>query len=251
MVMSKRALVIPDCHIPYEDTRAYDLMLEVAKDVDPDEIVILGDYADFYAVNSHGKDGEFTGVLLLDEVDAVIERLEQLNKLFPDAKKVFCEGNHEYRLARYINSKCPDLFGVVDVPSILRLRQLGYEYVPYGPHQKYHILGSKLIARHEPLAGGKHVAQNTVEKAMHSVIFGHTHRIQEAQIVTIHGENYRGISSGWLGDSSHRVMQYVRHHHQWALGFSVVTVLDDGTWFNNLLHIINYKCIYNGYLYAN
>lgn len=249
--MVKKALVIPDCHIPYEDKRAYDLMLTVAKDIDPDEIVILGDYADFYAVNSHGKDAELGGALLMDEVYEVIQRLKEIKTIFPRAKKVYIEGNHEYRLARYINSKCPDLYGVVDIQSILELNLLGYEYVPYGPNQKYQVLGSKLIARHEPLAGGKHVAQNTVEKAMHSVIFGHTHRIQEAQIVTIHGENYRGISSGWLGDTSHKVMQYVRGHHQWAHGFSVVHVLDDGTWFNSLIHIVNYKCYYNGYVYEN
>jgi len=240
--MIKKALVIPDCHIPYEDRRAYDLMLTVAKDIDPDEIVILGDYADFYAVNSHGKDADMGSALLMDEVYEVIIRLKELNKMFPKAKKVYIEGNHEYRLARYINNRCPDLYGTIDIRTILELKLLGYEFVPYGPNQKYSVLGSKLIARHEPLAGGKHVAQNTVEKAMHSVIFGHTHRIQEAQIVTIHGENYRGISSGWLGDSSHRVMQYVRGHHQWAHAFSVVTVLEDGTWFNFLQHIINYKC---------
>lgn len=249
--MVKKALVIPDCHIPYEDKRAYDLMLTVAKDIDPDEIVILGDYADFYAVNSHGKDAELGGALLMDEVYEVIQRLKEIKTIFPRAKKVYIEGNHEYRLARYINSRCPDLYGVVDIQSILELDLLGYEFVPYGPNQKYQVLGSKLIARHEPLAGGKHVAQNTVEKAMHSVIFGHTHRIQEAQIVTIHGENYRGISSGWLGDTSHKVMQYVRGHHQWAHGFSVVHVLDDGTWFNSLIHIVNYKCYYNGYVYEN
>lgn len=249
--MVKKALVIPDCHIPYEDKRAYELMLKVAKDINPDEIVILGDYADFYAVNSHGKDAAVKNGLLQDEVHEVVMRLKQLKTMFPDAKRVFIEGNHEYRLARYINSKCPDLYGVFDTESVLELKLLGYEFVPYGPNQKYRVLGSKLIARHEPLAGGKHVAQNTVEKAMHSVIFGHTHRIQEAQIVTIHGENYRGISSGWLGDTSHKVMQYVRGHHQWAHGFSVVHVLDDGTWFNSLIHIVNYKCYYNGYVYEN
>jgi predicted phosphodiesterase len=248
--MTKKALIIPDCHIPYEDQRAYELMLAVAKDVDPDEIVILGDYADFYAINSHGKDAAMNGVLQ-DEVYYVIERLKEIKRLFPNAKKVYIEGNHEYRLARYINSKCPDLYGVVDTQSILELNLLGYQFVPYGPNQKYQVLDSKLIARHEPLAGGKHVAQNTVEKAMHSVIFGHTHRIQEAQIVTIHGENYRGISSGWLGDTTHSVMQYVKGHHQWAHGFSIVNVLDDGTWFNSLIHIVNYKCYYNGYVYEN
>jgi predicted phosphodiesterase len=249
--MVRKALIIPDCHIPYEDKRAYELMLAVGKDLDPDEIVILGDYADFYAVSSHTKDAEMANVMLVDEVFEVIERLKELNRLFPRAKKVYIEGNHEYRLARYISSKAPDLYGAVDVASILELKTLGFEYVPYSPVQKYAVLGSSLIARHEPLAGGKHVAQNTVEKAMSSVIFGHTHRIQEAQTVAMNGENYRGISSGWLGDSSHPVMGYVRSHHQWAQGFSVFHLLEDGTWFNYLAHIINYKCWYGENIYEN
>lgn len=248
--MIKKALVIPDCHIPYHDKRAYNLMLSVAQDVDPDEIVILGDFADFYSVSSHGRDAAVREQLI-DEVYVVVEKLKEINKLFPKAKKVYIEGNHEYRLARYINATCPDLYGVVDLRIILELGVLNWHFVPYGPTQKYHVLGSKLIARHEPLAGGKHVAQNTVEKAMHSVIFGHTHRIQEAQVVTMSGENFRGISSGWLGDKDHKVMQYVRGHHQWAQAFSIVHVLEDGTWFNNLIHIIDYKCIYDGYLYEN
>lgn len=248
--MIKKALVIPDCHIPYEDKRAYELMLAVAKDVDPDEITILGDYADFYCLSAWGKEPGYNQVLQ-EEVCEVIERLKELNRLFPNAKKIYIEGNHEYRLARYINRNCPDLYGVVDVKIILELSVLDYHFIPYGPYQKYNILDSKLIARHEPLAGGKHVAQATAEKAMHSVIFGHTHRIQEAQVVAMNGENYRGISSGWLGDSSSDVMQYVKSHHQWAQGFSVVSVLNDGTWFNQLIHIIDYKCLYNGYLYEN
>lgn len=246
----KTALVIPDCHIPYHDARAYQLMIDVAMDLNPDEIVILGDYADFYAINSHGKDPDLQHVLQ-DEIFEVIEKLKELNRLFPKAKKVFIEGNHEYRLGRYIKNKCPDLYGVVDVPNILLLPTMGYEFVPYTPNQAYKVLGGDLIARHEPLAGGKHVAQNTAEKAMASVIFGHTHRIQEAQTVTIDGQNLKGISSGWLGDQSHSVMQYVRGHHQWALGFSIIRKLEDGTWFNDLVHIKDYKCIIDGHLWEN
>lgn len=244
----KTALIIPDCHIPYHDDRAYQLMLDVASDLDPDEVVILGDYADFYAINSHGKDPNMSH-LLMDEVGSVVEELQRLRRMFPQAKRVYIEGNHEYRLARYIKQKCPDLFGAFTVPQLLELPQNGFHFVPYGPTQKYKVLGSSLIARHEPLAGGKHVAQNTAEKAMASVIFGHTHRIQEAQVVAMNGENYRGISSGWLGDKDNSVMSYVRSHHQWALGFSVVRVLENGTWFNSLVHIIDYKCIVDGYVY--
>jgi UDP-2,3-diacylglucosamine pyrophosphatase LpxH len=223
-------------------------MLDVASDLNPDEIVILGDYADFYALNSHGKAPEYQH-LLQEEVSEVVLELARIKKLFPKAKRVFIEGNHEYRLGRYIANRCPDLYGVVDTKSVLELDIMGYDFVPYSPNQQYKVLGSKLTARHEPLSGGKHVAQNTVEKAMGSVIFGHTHRIQEAQIVTMNGENYRGISSGWLGNKDSDVMQYVRSHHQWALGFSIVRVLEDGTWFNQLIHIIDYKCFVDGYLY--
>jgi len=244
----KTALIIPDCHIPYHDKRAYQLMLDVASDLSPDEIVILGDYADFYAINSHGKDPQGQH-LLQDEVAEVVKELKVLNRKFPDAKKVFICGNHEHRLARYVTNRCPDLYGVLDVASILELSALGYEYIPYEPNQKYSVLGSSLFARHEPLAGGKHVAQNTAEKAMASVIFGHTHRIQEAQTVTMDGQNYRGISSGWLGDKSNPVFGYVKSHHQWSLGFSVMRLLEDGTWFNQLIHIQDYKCVVDGYLY--
>jgi predicted phosphodiesterase len=244
----KTALIIPDCHIPYQDDRAYQLMIDVAKELDPDEIVILGYFADFYAINSHGKAPDMHH-LLEDEVFAVIEKLKELKKLFPHAKRVYIEGNHEYRLGRYITNRCPDLFGVVDVRTILCLDTLGFHFVPYTPHQKYNVLGSSLIARHEPLAGGKHVAQNTAEKAMSSVIFGHTHRIQEAQTVAMDGQNYRGISSGWLGDQKSPVMQYVKNHHQWALGFSVMRLIDNKTWFNSLVHMIDYTCLVDGFVY--
>ena len=248
--MIKKALVIPDCHIPYEDKRAYEIMLAVAKDINPDEIVILGDYADFFGLSSHGKEAGITE-LFEEELFCVIERLKELNQLFPNADKVFIEGNHEYRLPRYLNKNCPELYKSITVPKLLMLDHMNYKFIPYGPNQQYSILGSKLLGRHEPLAGGKHVAQNSCEKAMSSLIFGHTHRIQEAQTVAIDGKNYRGISTGWLGNKDHKVMQYVKNHHQWALGFSEVTVLEDGTWFNNLIHIIDYKCNYNGYIYSN
>ena len=185
----KRALVIPDCHIPYEDKRAYQLMLDVASQtVHPDAIYILGDYSDFYSVNSHGKAPNIN-IKLKDEVYEVHQRLQELCDLFPKAKKVFIEGNHEYRLARYIQNKCPDLFDLLTIPDLFKLDEYGFDFIPYGPNQKTPILNSKLYARHEPISGGVHVAHGTVVKAGKSVIFGHTHRIQESQVVSIDGEN--------------------------------------------------------------
>ena len=72
-------------------------MMKAAQDLNPDEICILGDFADFYSVSSHSKDPRIFN-LLVDEVSAVCNRLDEIDKLFPKAKKVFLEGNHENRL---------------------------------------------------------------------------------------------------------------------------------------------------------
>jgi predicted phosphodiesterase len=243
------ALIIPDCHIPYEDKRAYQLMLDIATDLNPDEIIILGDYADFYAINSHGKDAD-KNHLLMDEVHEVIERLKGIKSLFPRAKKVYIEGNHEYRLARYVASKCPDLYGAIDVASILELKLLGFEFVPYGPTQQYHVLGTGLVARHEPLGGGVHVAHNSLVKGMSSIIFGHTHRLQKTEVYSLDGKRYVGISSGWLGNKHHSVFEYVKTHHQWGLGFSVARAVG-GILIDVDLAFISptYNCIFDGYWY--
>lgn len=243
------ALIIPDCHIPYHDQRAYELMLKVARDTpNLKEIVILGDYADFYAVSSHGKHPQFTHVLV-DEVSQVRRELERLAEMFPDVRRVFISGNHEYRLERYISDRAPDLFGVVDTPTILQLDQLGYEFVPYNANQKHAIMGSKLYARHEPIGGGEHAAASTVNKAGCSMVFGHVHKIQQYRKVFIDQADHLAASVGWLGNKDHPVMGYLKNHAQWQLGFAFAHVMDNGNFFLDINHIIEYTTYYNGKLY--
>ena len=68
----EKILFIPDCHIPYHDVYAFDLMIRVAKTFKPDHIIIGGDFADFYAVSAHDKNPE-RAKQLEDEVHQVIE----------------------------------------------------------------------------------------------------------------------------------------------------------------------------------
>lgn len=244
-----KALIIPDCHRPYHHKRAYALMIKIARDLNPDEIVILGDYGDFYAVNSHGKDPRLMH-MLLDEVQDINQGLDELDKLFPKARKRFLEGNHEYRLERYLTDNAPALFGVTSTPHLFNLHQRpGWTFHSYGPKQSVRILNSKLYAKHIPIGSG---AKTTAQRAMSSVVFGHCHRIEEAQIVSLDGQNYKAFTPGWLGDSRQdQVFGYVQNHEQWSLGFAAVYV-DPKTrfFYSQIIHILdNMTAVFNGKIY--
>ena len=49
--MTKLALVLGDVHAPYHDRKAWRLMLKAVRGLKIDEITLLGDIADFYAVS--------------------------------------------------------------------------------------------------------------------------------------------------------------------------------------------------------
>lgn len=216
------ALLIPDTHRPWHHKKAYSLMLRAAASLPIKAVYLLGDYADFFAVTSHLKDPRLPQ-MLEKEVDDVNAGLDELSATFKGAKFYYIEGNHEYRLARYLQERAPALFGMVDCPGLFNIAaRPKWTWVPYGPNQKMQILNSKLWARHEPLGAS---AKATATNAGASLVFGHTHRIEEGHKVSISGSNHVAFSVGWLGDKrKDLVFGYVKKHHEWQLGFGLVYV---------------------------
>lgn len=242
------ALVIPDTHRPYHDVKAYRLMISVAKYLRNHikEIVLLGDYADFYAVSSHGKDPS-VDQLLIKEIEDVNEGLNELDVEFPSAKKIFIEGNHEWRLERYFCNQAPALYGITDLNYLFKMNErTKWSVIPYSPNQSYSILNSKLKAKHEPPSGP---LQNAAKEASCSIVFGHVHRIISSYHVSLEGKPRGAYCPGWLGDKrKSKIFGYVKSHHQWQLGFALVWV-DDKTrnYYIETVHILdNYTCVAAG-----
>lgn len=248
-----KALIIPDTHRPYHNRRAYQLMLKVAEDLDPDEITILGDYGDVFFLNGHGSKDPTTPNLFKNEIEDVNAGMDELDLLFPKARKVYLQGNHEYRFERYVESKCPELFGITEFRNLINIdRRKQWRFIPYGPNQQHSILGSYLRARHEPLGPS---AKATSTKALCSLVYGHIHRIEESHIVGLDGKNHVSFSVGWLGDKRmDKIFGYVKGHHQWQLGFGIVYVNPKTRFFyHQKVHILEFKdklsCIVNGKYY--
>jgi UDP-2,3-diacylglucosamine pyrophosphatase LpxH len=245
--------IIPDTHIPFEHKEYYDIMLQIMDDAylqGMEEIVLLGDYLDFYGCNLHGKFPDIRWNLA-DEINAGKEKLEQLRNRYPKCKITYLEGNHEFRLERYIWANARELYGLVTLNELLNLEKLDIDMIPYHRRQLYQILGSNLHARHEPYAGSTHTAYGTAQKSMVDMIFGHTHRYQDVKVVEKSvGIERRAISGGWIGDERFKVFDYVKTKMDWAHCFNFVHVDSKLNWYNEPIHFEKGRAFYRDYIYT-
>lgn len=211
------ALILHDIHAPFHDKRAWRLMLKVARKLKPGLVVVNGDFLDCFCISSHSKSPDRGGKGLKSEVEEGRRLLDQLDSLGAD-DKVFVAGNHEDRLRRYLEEKAPQLFGLVDIPGLLELRERGWQYVPY----KHHTKRGKLHITHDVGYCGRYASARALDTYQHSITTGHTHRFQYLVEGNAAGEQKLSASFGWLGDA--KAVDYM-HRAQvlknWALGFGI------------------------------
>ena len=209
----------------------------------PDVIVILGDYGDFYSLSRFTKDPS-KARLLQEEVEAVKTRLRELEKLFPSAEKVFIQGNHEARLETFINTRCPEIFGMLNTQALFELRSHGWKYVEYG---KAYKLG-KLYVTHGEIHR-QNAAKAVITQWGGSVCMGHVHRVEMAIKVNAAGESHIGFIPGWLGDI--KQAEYIkRGFADWMLGFGTCLVEPSkkGKFYPQIHPIIDYTVRYNDHV---
>lgn len=240
-------LVVPDVHAPYHDEDAWQLMLDVARDLKPEVIVCIGDLADFYAVSAHSKDPS-RATRLKDEIRVVREKRAELDALGAKVK-VFCEGNHEYRLGRYLRDKAPELFEIIDVPSILELPDNGWEFIPYRDHKRR----GAMHYTHDVGAAGRYAAFRALDMYQHSNTTGHTHRLLYIVEGNAVGEAKVSASFGWLGDANQiDYMHRAKAKKDWALAFGVgYEDQQTGHSFLVPVPIVENRCVFNGKLYKS
>lgn len=242
----EKILFIPDCHIPYQDKRAFQIMMKVAKVFKPNHVIIMGDFIDMYSVSSHDKNPRRANRLELEVADT-IESLKEVKKL--GAKNnVFIAGNHEDRLTRYLMQKAPELFDTVNIQKILELDKLGFSYIPYRSHYKI----GKLFVTHDTGKAGVNAHKQALDAYHRSVVIGHTHRFGMIIQGDADGDRHVGAMFGWLGDIKKvDYMHNINAIKDWSLGFGV-GYLDRTTGFVYLVPvpIVKYTCVVEGKFYS-
>ncbi len=208
-------LVFGDAHRPYHDVRAWDLMLEVGEVFKPHHIVCMGDLLDCYSVSSHSKDPRRT-LRLKEEIEDGRKALDDIDALGAVEKR-FVAGNHSYRLERYLCDKAPELFEFMDIPSLLQLEERGWQYTPY----KHDTKLGEVRFTHDVGASGRNAAFRALDMYQHSIITGHTHRMQFLVEGNSAGDSTRlSAQFGWLGDVNQiDYMHRAKCLKDWSLGF--------------------------------
>lgn len=216
----ERILFVPDVHRPYHDEAAFSLAIRVGEAFLANEprsrrrVVDLGDFADFYKVSDHMKNPH-ERLSFPREVEDVNHGLDELETLKAGTLD-FVEGNHEWRFARYLMQRAPELIGLpsMSVPELFNFAKRGWSYTPYMDHLSI----GKLYVTHEEGNAGPYANIRARASFEHNVLIGHTHRLAESYQGNAVGETHVGVMGGWLGsfekiDYAHRVKA-----RQWSHG---------------------------------
>jgi hypothetical protein len=177
--------------------------------------------------------------LLGAEFDMAKKILSIIRNRFPDAKIYYNEGNHEYRLPRYLARNAPELYNVpgMTVRDFLKIETWGIQWIP--TEEDVHFGKLSVFHGHEYRGGGLMVARTMLIKAMDNILFGNFHRPQEFIKPTIKDKILGSWSTGCLCDLHPRYLP----KNDWVHGFAIVTLSENGNF------QIENKKIINGEVY--
>lgn len=205
---------LPDCHRPYHDKRAWRVFMEAMEWWKPDTLVCLGDLGDFYKISSFSQDPGRSHTFK-DEVEDCNLALDELDSLGA-SRKIFLEGNHEHRFVRYLQDKAPELFGMVDTPTLFNLGSRGWEHVPY----KESVQLGKLWLTHDVGNAGRYSVFRAADTFQHPVVMAHTHRLVYVVEGNATGDSFPAVQFGWMGDVEKvNYMHQVAAKRAWSLAF--------------------------------
>jgi len=219
-------LIIADTHFPYHDQVTWDCVLAYAEKLPITDITLLGDMIDMYDISIFSKTDKAQKKSIKGEITTTTSLLTELRSRFPNATIRYKQGNHEYRMDRYIMDRAEEIADLLEnfLPAQLKLHELGITYIiePFKIGKLWHLHGDEFRA-----GGG---VQKVCSKAWGFVhdhfVLGHFHRTDSETKVHIDPSVLFNLNSiGWMG--SHEAANYARLN-TYNQGFAVVEYAING-----------------------
>lgn len=251
--------VFGDVHGPFESKENVELLLDVIEDLGAD-IVLNGDILDFYSINSYGPKHPDVRSSLDDEFYWGETFLRDLRKRFPDREIIWCLGNHEFRLERFVLKHCPAFYNYLLLHKMLPVDELDIKLVQY--NERYQLANS-LFVQHSPPSYSENLANTSFKKKLdEDHIWNCSHRADSVVKTGSSGRIYTTYVNGWFGSKgiihelqrsmpeNRRVFSFTKNHEMWNCSFCLVGVDEHGEHFIQQIIIKDNKCVVGGTLYS-
>lgn len=226
-------LVIGDTHFPYHDKSVIEAAFREGREKNAVGVLLNGDLMDMFACSSFFK--EPTRETLADEIACGRAALAWMRSRLPGARFIFREGNHDFRLRRFIIDKAPELHGlpVLELPNLLGLPDLGVEWV----QDKRKIFLGKLATYHgheTRKVGGEYPVVRLMNWAKSPALMNHHHKVGSFRAKRADDAQV----GAWVVGCACHLKPHYDPEANWQHGYAMVEVFSDG-WF----HVHNHQLI--------
>ena len=184
-------------YVPMHDPACIEIYVQLAADLQPDEIVYLGDNADLASWSTKFARTPTMAGTCNRTFRTLYEFLSRMRAAAPNSRQHYIEGNHEKRLPNLLASNSEAAFGVkrpgedwpvLSIPYLLRFDELDIQW--YGGYPQ----GTVWLRDDIRCVHGKRLSAEKASKdpTIVSTFFGHTHRA-EMKSRTFTGHNGQPI----------------------------------------------------------
>jgi len=179
---------------PTHDERAISVALEVIRDINPDRVVMVGDNLDFSQYGKFLTSAPFKA-MIQPAIDRAAELCREVREAAPRARIDWIAGNHEARMAKYIQLNAEGAFGittgklngelrdkwpVMSVPYLCRMDDFDITYHPGYPESYVSLNENLMIIHGHKVVSNGSTTTKYLNDAHQSVIYGHIHRVEYA-----------------------------------------------------------------------
>jgi hypothetical protein len=194
--------------VPTHDEDALAIALGIVAHHDPDVVVLHGDNMDLPDMSRFRSTPAFAQTTQAT-VDRCALLAQQLREAAPRASIQWLAGNHEERLANYILDNAKAAFGlkrgrepqgwpVLSVPHLCHLDDVDVTYLPGYPANRYDLNDGLRMVHGDRTGPAGTVAAKYLSRSHKSVMFGHIHSHDEAELTNEDGWQVWAGSAGCL-----------------------------------------------------
>jgi hypothetical protein len=209
-------LVASDFHYwPGKPSTAHRAFIKFCKKLKPALVIANGDVFDGCSISRHPPINWNKLPTVKEELEVCQERLGEIVKAAPKARRIWGLGNHDARYEVKLAQVAPEFKDVHGV-------SLSDHFPEWEPCWAVHVNDNTVI-KHR-YKGGSHAPYNNTVASGRSIITGHLHS-QKVTPYTDYGGTRYGVDTGCIADPLHDAFQdYTEDNcRDWRSGFCVLT----------------------------